>query len=463
MSPVKRKQVDPIEKAIEAALSPGRFIPYNAAWSFLEDVQGVADDIGKIIRKEPARAARLYEIFIAACHEKADEIDDSSGNFGMLVEELFQSWIKARQGANLDPDETAISLISWMEDDPYGFCHDLERGVVKVLDKKGVAAFIQQFRAKLESAPTRDDEEKRFSDSERRRWDGVLKTLLAALDVRLKAETLWLNLNQMAGLFERDKSVISRHLRNIYKTGELSRKATVAFFATVQEEGGRQVERRIEYFNLDAIISVGYRVNSRRGTQFRIWATNVLRDQLLKGYSLNQRRLRELRRSLRLVERVLDHYEVDSDQAKALLRVVTDYAYALDLLDDYDHQRISVRRVRKGKVGGVSYSEAMQIITQLRKTFGASALFGKEKDGSLESSLQTIMQSYDGRDLYPSLEEKAAHLLYFLTSWSKTTVSWTATNASLRRCFSGLWKRTVPFTAKMAPSGLPTTHWWPSR
>jgi len=236
----------------------------------------------------------------------------------------------------------------------------------------------------------------------------------AALDVRLKGETLWLNLNQMAGLFERDKSVISRHLRNIYKTGELSRKATVAFFATVQEEGGRQVERQIEYFNLDAIISVGYRVNSRRGTQFRIWATNVLRDHLLKGYSLNQRRLRELRQSLKLVERVLDHYEVDSDQAKALLRVVTDYAYALDLLDDYDHQRISVRRVRKGKVGGVSYSEAMQIITQLRKTFGASALFGKEKDGSLESSLQTIMQSYDGRDLYPSLEEKAAHLLYFL-------------------------------------------------
>ena len=180
MSPVKRKQIDPLEKAIEAALSPGRFISYNAAWSFVEDVQGVADDIGKIIQREPARAACLYEIFIAACHEKADEIDDSSGNFGMLVEELFQGWIKARQGANFDPDETAISLISWMEDDPYGFCHDLERGVVKVLDKKGLAAFIQQIRAKFESAPTQDDEEKRFSGYERRRWSGVLKTLLAA-------------------------------------------------------------------------------------------------------------------------------------------------------------------------------------------------------------------------------------------------------------------------------------------
>ncbi|AOY57786.1 DUF6880 family protein [Desulfococcus multivorans] len=180
MSPAKRKQTDPLEKAIEAALSPGRFISYNAAWSFVEDVQGVADDIGKICRKEPERAARLYEIFIAACHEKADEIDDSSGDFGMLVEELFQGWIKARQCANFDPDETAISLISWMEDDPYGFCHDLERGVVEVLDKKGLAAFIQQIRAKFESAPIRDDEEKRFSGYERRRWDGVLKTLLAA-------------------------------------------------------------------------------------------------------------------------------------------------------------------------------------------------------------------------------------------------------------------------------------------
>jgi len=232
----------------------------------------------------------------------------------------------------------------------------------------------------------------------------------ATLDVHLEGETLWLNLNQMAELFERDKSVISRHLRNIYNTGELNREATVAFFATVQDEGGRRIERQIEFFNLDAVISVGYRVNSKRGTQFRIWATNVLRDHIQKGYSVNQRRLKELRQSLRLVGQVLDRYEVNSDQAKALLRVVTDYGYALDLLDDYDHQRIRLGRVHKGKVKGISYSEAMQLITQLRKTFRASPLFGKEKDASLESSLQTIMQSFDGRDLYTSLEEKAAHL-----------------------------------------------------
>jgi hypothetical protein len=233
----------------------------------------------------------------------------------------------------------------------------------------------------------------------------------ATLDVRLEGETLWLNLNQMAGLFERDKSVISRHLKNIFKSGELERNSVVAFFATTAADGKTY---QVEYLNLDAVISVGYRVNSKRGTQFRIWATNVLRDHILKGYSANRRRLKELGQSLRVVRQVLDRYDVNSDQAKALLRVVTDYAYALDLLDDYDHQRVSIRRVRKRKVKGVSYSETVQIIAQLRKSFGASELFGKEKDASLKSSLRTVMQSFNGQDLYPSLEEKAAHLLYFL-------------------------------------------------
>jgi len=175
----KRKQIDPLEQAMEAALSPGSFISYNAAWSFVHDVQGVANDIGEIIKNEPERAAHLFETFIAACHEKADEIDDSSGNFGMLVEDLFRGWIKARQGANADPDETARSLLSWMEDDPYGFCHDLDREAVKVLDKKGLEAFVRRIRSKFESAPTLDDKEKRFPGYERRKWGGALKTLLA--------------------------------------------------------------------------------------------------------------------------------------------------------------------------------------------------------------------------------------------------------------------------------------------
>ena len=155
MSSGKRKQIDPLEKAIEAVLSPGSFISYNAAWSFVDDVQDVVNDIGKIIKKEPERAAHLYETFIAACHEKADEIDDSSGNFGMLVEDLFCRWIKARQAANVDPDETAKSLLSWMEDDPYGFCHDLDREAVKVLDKKGLERIrsADSLQVRIHSAP----------------------------------------------------------------------------------------------------------------------------------------------------------------------------------------------------------------------------------------------------------------------------------------------------------------------
>jgi uncharacterized Zn finger protein len=175
----KRKQTDPLEQAIEAALLPGSFISYNDAWSFVGDVQDVSDDIEKLIKKEPERAARLFETFIAACHEKADEIDDSSGNFGMLVDDLFCGWINARQAANHDPDETAESLLSWMEDDPYGFCHDLDREAVKVLDKKGLKAFTRRIRSKFESVVNQDEKDKRLAGYACRRWAGVLKTLLA--------------------------------------------------------------------------------------------------------------------------------------------------------------------------------------------------------------------------------------------------------------------------------------------
>lgn len=233
----------------------------------------------------------------------------------------------------------------------------------------------------------------------------------ATLDVRLTGETLWLSLNQIADLFERDKSVISRHLRKVFDEGELERSSVVAFFATTAADGKTY---QVEYFNLDMILSVGYRVNSRRGTQFRIWATNVLRDHLVRGYSANARRLAELRQSLRLVEHALEASPVSADEATALLRVVTDYAYALDLLDDYDHQRVAAQATQTGLAVGISYDEARGVIGQLRAKFGASDLFGREKDDSLHSSLNAIMQTFDGHDLYPSLEEKAAHLLYFL-------------------------------------------------
>jgi len=181
MRQTKRRQIDPLEHAVETALAPGSFICYNASWSFVEAIRGVAHDLGKLIESEPERAARLYEIFIAACHEKAEEIDDSGGNFGMLVEELFCDWVKARQAAGKGRDETAKSLLAWMEDDPYGFCYHLDREAVKVLDKAGLDAFARHVRAKFETAARPDtDEKERFPGYARRRWGGVLKTVLAA-------------------------------------------------------------------------------------------------------------------------------------------------------------------------------------------------------------------------------------------------------------------------------------------
>ncbi len=233
----------------------------------------------------------------------------------------------------------------------------------------------------------------------------------ATLDVRLSGETLWLTQVQIAELFQKERSVITKHLRNIFAQGELERDSVSAFFAHTAADGKTY---QVEYFNLDAILSVGYRVNSRRGTQFRIWATGVLRDHLVRGYSANARRLAELRQSLRLVEHALEASPVSADEAAALLRVVTDYAYALDLLDDYDHQRVAAQATHAGLAVGISYDEARGVIAQLREKFGASDLFGLEKDDSLHSSLNAILQTFDGHDLYPSPEEKAAHLLYFL-------------------------------------------------
>lgn len=231
----------------------------------------------------------------------------------------------------------------------------------------------------------------------------------ASLDVRLQGETLWLTQSQMVELYGRNQSVIARHIRNVFKEGELTPSKS-----NMQKMHIANSDRPVVLYNLDVILSVGYRVNSKRGTQFRIWATNVLREHIVKGYTENTRRLQELKQSLQLVEHVLDRHEVSSDEAKALLRVVTDYAYALDLLDDYDHRRIPAAPVQKGRAVPISYDEARSVIERLREKFGASALFGQEKDDSLHSSLNAIMQTFDGKDVYPGLEEKAAHLLYFL-------------------------------------------------
>lgn len=241
------------------------------------------------------------------------------------------------------------------------------------------------------------------------------------VEVRLEKESVWLSLNQMADLFGRDKSVISRHLRNIFKTKELDNGATVAFFATVQEEGGRIVERNIEYFNLDVIISVGYRVNSKQGTQFRIWATNVLRKHLVDGYTINEKRLKaaahkyqELQKSLKLLGNVI-RLESVSDEAKGLIQIITEYSRALDILDDFDHERLSVPKGTEQTKYELTYEEAKTIIATMRKKFSGSSLVGQEKDASFKSSIGSVYQTFDGQDVYPTVEEKAAHLLYFVT------------------------------------------------
>jgi prophage maintenance system killer protein/transcriptional regulator with XRE-family HTH domain len=234
------------------------------------------------------------------------------------------------------------------------------------------------------------------------------------IDVKLQNDTLWLNLNQIADLFGRDKSVISRHLRNIYDEGELARESTVASFATVQSEGARQVERQTEFYNLDAILSVGYRVNSKRGTQFRLWATSVLRDHIVKGYTVNARRLKELNQVVRLIADMAGRRALEGEEATALLRLAADYSFALELLDDYDHQRVAPAGVTRDVVYPVDYEEAVRIVGRLRERYGAGDLFGREKDNSLQSALGAVVQSFGGRDVYPTLEEKAANLLYFL-------------------------------------------------
>ena len=234
------------------------------------------------------------------------------------------------------------------------------------------------------------------------------------LDIQLEQETVWLSLNQLAELFGRDKSVISRHLRNIYKEGELDRQATVAKNATVQNEAGRSVVRDIEYYNLDAVISVGYRVNSKRGTEFRIWATNVLRQHLVQGYTANEKRLKALKQTIKLAADISARKTLTGDEASILLQTVSEYAAALDLLDDYDHQRVMIGKTSRRQAKPVTYAEVMDLIAVMRQKFGASAVFGKEKDQSLHSSLNAVLQSFDGKDVYPSVEEKAAHLLYFM-------------------------------------------------
>jgi len=239
------------------------------------------------------------------------------------------------------------------------------------------------------------------------------------ISVRLENETVWLSLNQMVDLFLRDKSVISRHISNIFKEGELNKQSVVAKNAITAADGKIY---QVDFYNLDVIISIGYRIKSQRGTQFRIWASKILKNYLIKGFSINEKRLtqqneqlKELQDSVKLLGGVLNYKELNTDESVGLLTIISDYAYALDILDRYDYQNLDIRKTSGKETYQLNYNEAKKQIAISKKAYGNSELFGREKDDSLKSSLSTIYQTFDGKDLYPSVEEKAANLLYFIT------------------------------------------------
>ena len=240
------------------------------------------------------------------------------------------------------------------------------------------------------------------------------------IDVRLENETVWLTQTQMAELFQTNRTSIVRHINNIYKVEELDRESTCAKIAQVQIEGKRTVKRNIPYFNLDMIISVGYRVNSKRGVKFRQWANNVLKQYLVKGYAVNDRirkeQIGELRQLVGMLGRTIQSKPLlSNDETNALFEVVTNYTYALDTLDNYDYERLTIDKTTKEEPFHATYENAMEAINGLREKFGGSSLFGNEKDDSFKSSIGQIYQTFGGEELYPSVEEKAAMLLYLVT------------------------------------------------
>ena len=239
------------------------------------------------------------------------------------------------------------------------------------------------------------------------------------LNVKLENDTVWLTQSQMAELFGVDRTSIVRHIRNIYKSEELDQNSTCAKNAQVRTEGHRSILREIPYYNLDMIISVGYRVNSKNATSFRRWATSVLKQYLIKGYAINQQikldRYNELKDVVRLMSRTVGLQDrVTSEEYGGLFNVISDYVYALDTLDHYDYQSLSIQKTTKEEPFRATYENAMEAINVLKDKFGGSQWFANEKDDSFKSSIGQIYQTFGGEDLYPSVEEKAAMLLYLV-------------------------------------------------
>lgn len=245
------------------------------------------------------------------------------------------------------------------------------------------------------------------------------------LDVKLENETVWLSQGQMATLFQRDRTVITRHIQNIFKEGELDKEVVCAKYAYTTPHGAmadKYQTGEVVLYNLDVIISVGYRVKSARGTQFRIWANRVLKDYLIRGFAvkkdLAQQKYEELKQLVSVMGRTMSYVELkesDADQLQSVFEVVQDYTYALDTLDSYDYQTLKIEQTTRPERFHATYDNAMDVIRELKAKFGGSSLFGNEKDQSFHSSIGQIYQTWNGQELYPSIEEKAAMLLYLVT------------------------------------------------
>ena len=233
------------------------------------------------------------------------------------------------------------------------------------------------------------------------------------LEVNLKDETVWLNRQQLAKLFDRDVKTIGKHINNALNE-ELKNVPTVAKFATVQKEGQREVTREIEYYNLDMILSVGYRVKSDKGVIFRKWANGVLKDYMIKGYAVNQKRLEYLEKTIKLIDIAgrIDT-ELKGTEAREIIKVINNYSNALNLLDDYDHKLITKPNGTEDNKK-ITYEDCISIVNKL-KFNSDSNLFALERDNGLKAIIDTIYQSFDGKDLYPSVQEKAANFLYLIT------------------------------------------------
>ena len=235
------------------------------------------------------------------------------------------------------------------------------------------------------------------------------------IDVRLENDTVWLNVTQMASLFTKEESNVRRHVSNAFKDGELERDDNNVHFLHVNG-----VKKPVPFYSLDVIISVGYRVHSKRGTAFRIWARKIIKDYLVKGYVVNERihkeQLGELRQLVQVASRAISNQKLAKTvESQDLLNVVVDYTYALDTLDNYDYERLTIDKTTKQEKFHATYDNAMEEIGRLRDKFGGSTLFGNEKDESFKSSIGQIYQTFGGEELYPSVEEKAAMLLYLVT------------------------------------------------